>query len=95
MKSKELIKSLTFNRLLKISIFSSLGFSVLYFGIGTIMIIAGAKVPITLNGNQTEGIIGFLLHLAFLPIYFILIFLFEFIVLVSGTWISKRLFFCK
>ncbi len=36
MKSKELIKSLSLNDLFKISLFSSLGFNLLYFGFGTI-----------------------------------------------------------
>ena len=95
MKSKELIRSLSLSDILKVSIFSSLGFCVFFFVLGSILILMGASAPVTLNESEISGLKGFLILLATLPLYVVLIFLMQVMILGLGLWISKRLFLFK
>jgi len=95
MKLKELINLLSFEKIVKIAIISSLGFSIFFVVIGSILLLMGASAPITWNGEHISGLKGFLMLLALLPFYLLLIFLMQLAILSIGLWISKRLFFLK
>tara|TARA_B100000949_G_scaffold217065_1_gene214423 strand:+ start:611 stop:901 length:291 start_codon:yes stop_codon:yes gene_type:complete len=95
MKSKELINSLSFSDLSRISIFSSLGFCILFFVIGSLLILTGATAPITFNGSEVGGLKGFLVLLGSLPLYLLMLFVMQTVILGLGLWISKKLFFFK
>ena len=95
MKSKELISSLSLGDILRVSIFSSLGFCAVFFVLGSILILMGASAPITFNGSEVVGFKGFMILLGTLPLYILMVFLMQIIILGLGLWISKKIFFFK
>ncbi|TRZ41661.1 hypothetical protein [Robertkochia solimangrovi] len=94
MNNGEFIKSISFKKIILISIYSALGLTIFFAVSGTFGLFIGMS-PLTVDGNKVFGYKGFLFLIISLPLYWLLIFLAHALMLSIGLWISKNVILFK